>query len=35
MWVVGCLALLVMVSGSFFCPDLAQSERKIINFNAG
>jgi len=35
MWIIGCLAILVMVFISFSNPVLAQSERKIINFNAG
>ena len=35
MWIIGCLAVLVMVFISFSNPVLAQSERKIINFNAG
>ena len=34
-WIIGCLAVLFMVSGIFLYPDPAQSERKIINFNAG
>jgi len=34
-WIIGCLAVLVMVFISFSNPVLAQSERKMINFNAG
>jgi len=34
-WIIGCLTILFTFFGSFFYPGLAQSERKIINFNAG
>lgn len=34
-WIIGILPVLLIVLGSFFNPALAQSERKIINFNAG
>ena len=35
MRVIGLLAVLLMVLGLFSNPVLAQSNKKIINFNAG
>jgi hypothetical protein len=34
-WVIGILGVSLIVLGPFLYPDPAQSERKIINFNAG
>jgi hypothetical protein len=34
-WVIGVLGVLVIVLGGFLYPNLAQSGRKVINFNAG
>jgi hypothetical protein len=34
-WVIEIFGVLLIILGSFFYPDLARSERKIINFNAG
>ena len=34
-WFVGGLVLFSMVFSSFFNPNLAHSEKRTINFNAG